>query len=80
MHSRRFTIPAGQLRNLADVELIAADYIAWYNQQRLVRRLGRIPSAEADAEYYDQRNARQPAGSQECLPCRSSAKAGLKAV
>ena len=55
----------GPLRNLADVELITADYVAWYNQQRLMHRLGRIPPAEAEAEYYDQRNARQPAGSQE---------------
>ena len=44
----------GPLRNLADVELITADYVAWYNQQRLMHRLGRIPPAEAEAEYYDQ--------------------------
>ena len=36
----------------------------WYNQQRLMHRLGRIPPAEAEAEYYDQLDARQPAGSQ----------------
>lgn len=54
----------GPLRNLADVELITADYISWYNQQRLMHRLGRIPPDEAEAEYYDQRDASQPAGSQ----------------
>jgi transposase InsO family protein len=54
----------GPLRNLADVELITADYVAWYNQQRLMHRLGRIPPAEAEAEYYDQLDASQPAGSQ----------------
>jgi putative transposase len=54
----------GPLRNLGDVELITADYVAWYNQQRLMHRLGRIPPAEAEAEYYDQLNASQPAGSQ----------------
>jgi putative transposase len=64
MHSRRFTIPRGPLRKLADVELITADYVAWDNQQRLMHRLGRIQSAEAEAEYYDQLDASQPAGSQ----------------
>ena len=54
----------GLLRNLADVELITADYVAWCNQQRLMHRLGRIQSAEAEAEYYDQLDASQPAGSQ----------------
>jgi putative transposase len=54
----------GPLRNLADVELITADYVAWYNQQRLMHRLGRIPPAEAEARYYDQLDASQPAGSQ----------------
>ena len=54
----------GPLRNLGDVELITADYVAWYNQQRLMHRLGRIPPAEAEAEYYDQLDASQPAGSQ----------------
>ena len=54
----------GPLRNLADVELITADYVSWYNQQRLMHRLGRIPPAEAEAEYYDQLDAGQPAGSQ----------------
>jgi hypothetical protein len=32
----------GPLRTLADVELITADYVAWYNQQRLMHRLGRV--------------------------------------
>lgn len=54
----------GPLRNLGDVELITADYVAWYNQQRLMHRLGRIPPTEAEAEYYDQLDASQSAGSQ----------------
>jgi transposase InsO family protein len=33
----------GPLRTLGDVELLTADYVSWYNQKRLVRRLGRIP-------------------------------------
>ena len=49
----------GPLRNLGDVELITADYVSWYNQQRLMHRLERIPPAEAEAEYYDRLDARQ---------------------
>ncbi|KKC01820.1 transposase, partial [Mycobacterium nebraskense] len=31
---------------------------------RLMHRLGRVPPAEAEARYYSQRVADQPAGSQ----------------
>lgn len=54
----------GPLRTLGDVELITADYVSWYNQQRLMHRLGRIPPAEAEARYYAQNVTDQPAGSQ----------------
>ena len=54
----------GLLRNLADVELITADYVAWYNQQRLMHRLGRVPPAEAEAHYYSEHVTDRPAGSQ----------------
>jgi hypothetical protein len=48
---------AARCANRADVELITADYVTWYNQQRLMHRLGRIPPAEAEAEYYEQLDA-----------------------
>lgn len=54
----------GPLRNLADVELITAGYISWYNHQRLMHRLGRVPPAEAEASYYAQNVTSQPTGSQ----------------
>ena len=54
----------GPLRTVGDVELITADYVGWYNQQRLMHRLGRIPPAEAEARYYAERETRHPAGSQ----------------
>jgi len=54
----------GPLRNLGNVEMITADYIGWFNQQRLMHRLGRVPPAEAEAAYYDRTVANQPAGSQ----------------
>jgi putative transposase len=54
----------GPLRTFADVELITADYVSWYNQQRLMHRLGRVPPAEAEAHYYSQHVTDRPAGSQ----------------
>ena len=44
----------GPLNNLSDVEYITADYVAWYNQQRLMHRRGRVPPTEAEAQYYFQ--------------------------
>jgi putative transposase len=54
----------GPLRTLSDVELIIADYVAWYNQSRLMHRLGRVPPTEAEAHYYSEHVTDQPAGSQ----------------
>lgn len=54
----------GPLRTLADVELITADYVTWYNHHRIMHRLGRLPPAEAEHRYYAQHVTGQPAGSQ----------------
>jgi putative transposase len=54
----------GPLRTMADVELITADYIHWYNQQRLMHRLGGVPPAEAEAQYYSKHVTGKPTGSQ----------------
>ena len=54
----------GPLRTLGDVEYVTADYVAWYNQQRLMHRLGRVPPAEAEAQYYSQHVTDRPAGTQ----------------
>ena len=59
---RRFaTAPSA---TLGDVEYLTADYVAWYNQQRLMHRLGQVPPAEAEAQYYSQHVTDRPAGSQ----------------
>jgi putative transposase len=50
----------GLLCTRGDVELITADYVAWYNQQRLMHRLGRVPPAEAEAHYYSQHVTDRP--------------------
>ena len=44
----------GPLRRLADVEQITSAWVAWYNQSRLMHRLGRRPPVEHEADYYAQ--------------------------
>lgn len=44
----------GPLNTVADVEAITAAWVAWYNNDRLMHRLGRRPPAEHEAEYYEQ--------------------------
>jgi putative transposase len=50
----------GPLRTISDVETITADWVHWYNHQRLMHRLGRIPPAEAEANYYAANRDDQP--------------------
>jgi putative transposase len=49
---------SGPLNTLSDVAYITADYVAWYNQPRLMHRLGRVPPAEAESRYYSQPTGR----------------------
>jgi len=42
----------GPVRTLGDLEKITAAWVSWYNHERLVRRLGLRPPAEADAEHW----------------------------
>ncbi|MFE3728328.1 IS3 family transposase [Nocardia sp. NPDC059154] len=51
----------GPLNRLADVELLTADWVGWFNQSRLMHRLGRKPPVEFEADYYAL-HAEQPAG------------------
>ena len=41
----------GPIATLGDLEKITAAWVGWYNHERLVRRLGLRPPAEADAEH-----------------------------
>ena len=41
----------GPLDRLSDLEMITADWVHWYNTSRLMHHLGRIPPAEAEANY-----------------------------
>lgn len=42
----------GPIRTLADLEDITSAWVSWYNERRLMHRLGRIPPAEAETKYY----------------------------
>ena len=42
----------GPIRTLADLEEITSAWVHWYNNHRLMHRLGRTPPAEAEAAYY----------------------------
>jgi transposase InsO family protein len=45
----------GPIRTLADLEDITSTWVEWYNQRRLMHRLGRRPPAEAEANHYADR-------------------------
>jgi putative transposase len=51
----------GPLASLTDIEEITSAWVHWYNNQRLMHRLGRRPPAEAEAEYYSPSRVDQPA-------------------
>ena len=42
----------GPIRTLADLEEITSAWVHWYNNERLMHRLGRKPPAEAEAGYW----------------------------
>jgi transposase InsO family protein len=44
----------GPITGLADIEENTSAWVAWYNHDRLMHRLGRRPPAEAEANYYAQ--------------------------
>ncbi|MCX0272892.1 IS3 family transposase [Nocardia zapadnayensis] len=51
----------GPLNRVADVELLTADWVGWFNKSRLMHRLGRTPPVEYEADYYAS-CSEQPAG------------------
>lgn len=52
----------GPIRTLSDLENTTAAWVSWYNTTRLMHRLGRIPPAEAEAEYYARLQAEKHTG------------------
>jgi putative transposase len=56
----------GPLHRLADVELLTADWVGWYNTDRLMHRLGRIPPRPFTT-LGNQPNQRLHTSKQECI-------------
>lgn len=54
----------GPLHRLTDVELLTAEWVHWYNTDRLMHRLGRIPPTEYEAIYYATNTAQSAAAHQ----------------
>jgi putative transposase len=54
----------GPLQRLADVELLTADWVHWYNTSRLMHRLGRVPPVEFEHTHYAHQLATQPGAHQ----------------
>ncbi len=51
----------GPLATVADVEQATAAWVHWYNNHRLMHRLGRIPPAEHENKHYARIHDGQPA-------------------
>jgi transposase InsO family protein len=47
---------------LGDVETATSQWVHWFNNHRLLHRLGRRPPAEAEAEKYARNQADHPVG------------------
>lgn len=54
----------GPLHRLTDVELLTAEWVHWYNTDRLMHRLGRIPPVEHEAIHYASNTAHSEAAHQ----------------
>jgi len=52
----------GPLDRLADLETATAAWVDWFNNRRLMHRLGRRPPAEHEAEYHARNRDGQPTG------------------
>ncbi len=44
----------GPWRSLEAVEFATLEWVAWFNNQRLLEPIGNVPPAEAEARYYAQ--------------------------
>ena len=49
----------GPWKGLDDVEYATLEWVAWYNSQRLMERLGYLPPAEYEQQYHRARAEEQ---------------------
>ncbi|ANV97157.1 transposase [Escherichia coli] len=51
-HPRQYGSCCTLTKNRTEVELATLTWVDWYNNRRLLERLGHIPPAEAEKAYY----------------------------
>lgn len=49
-------------RSLAQVELATAEWVDWYNNQRLHSAIGHVPPTEHESMFYAQHQPREVVG------------------
>jgi putative transposase len=54
--------PRGPWKNLPGVELATAEYVDWYNAQRIHTAIANVPPDEFEATYYAQHQPREAVG------------------
>ncbi len=52
----------GPWRSFEDVEFATLEWVAWFNQERLLEPLGYVPPAEFEAQYYATTNSHTSVG------------------
>jgi putative transposase len=50
----------GPINTLADLEKLTSEWVDWYNNHRLMHRIGLIPPARAEANHYRQERDHNP--------------------
>lgn len=50
----------GPIQTIADLEEITSNWVDWYNNSRLMHRIGLIPPARAEANHYRQDRDHKP--------------------
>ncbi|WP_145969091.1 integrase core domain-containing protein, partial [Streptomyces hyaluromycini] len=62
LHKTELIKPRKPWRGLADVELATAEWVDWFNNQRLHTAIGDIPPHEHETNYYAQLQPQPAAG------------------
>ena len=52
----------GPWRGFEDVEMATLEWVAWFNQERLLEPLGYVPPPEFEAPYYETDTTHTPVG------------------
>ena len=52
----------GPWRGFQDIEMTTLEWVAWFNQERLLAPLGSVPPAEFEAQFYETQNTHTAVG------------------